>query len=114
MKVRFKSHWFAPGGDMMKDGRHFAGRLYRKGVHEIPEMYRDKLPSPPGAVILDDDYVEPAKPKEPETLAEYDHGVYEAAELQRIEDEANKTIEENKIASEPKKRGRGRPRKNQS
>lgn len=116
MKVRFKSKWFAPGGDVMKDGRHFVGRLYRKGVHEVPDIYRDKLPSPPDAEILDDNYVEMPAPAKEETLADYDLGVYETGELQKLEDEANKTIEENKIAAKetPQKRGRGRPRKNQS
>ncbi len=49
MKVRFQNNFHVPG---------FSRRRFVKGICDVPESMRDHLPST--AVILGDDYVEPA------------------------------------------------------
>lgn len=97
MLVNFKESYFAPTRPYkMADGRTFRGVFYEKGVQQCPN---DML-LPPGAVIVDKDYVPPATPNRGPgyiNLAESN-----ALDYQRIM---------NEVQHIPEKRKRGRPRK---
>ena len=72
MRVDFKFPWFAPGGDIVKDKRPFKGRLFRRGVQNVPEELRDILPK--SARIMDENTTKKvlsAKPELPR-LADFD------------------------------------------
>ncbi len=121
MRVILKRNWFAPGG-----------RRFRKGISastsvEIPDHLEKNLPS--DAKVVDEDYVEPKAPREPDTLSEAaalygadpDRAAGEAAE--KVKDLAEQELSAQALQAElateaaddepkvPGKRGPGRPRK---
>jgi hypothetical protein len=46
MLVEFKTPWFAPSENIVKDKiQHISGRRYKAGVHEIDDDMKDFLPN---------------------------------------------------------------------
>ena len=61
MIVRFEHPWFAPTEVHHRDAiQSTSGKLYKKGVQEIPDELRDKLPST-ATILQDIPQVEPEK-----------------------------------------------------
>jgi hypothetical protein len=70
MLVKLKNSWFASTPRVtLNPVFSTVGRRYKAGVHEMPEEYRDILPST--AVVLDEPPVEEVKP-EPVSLKDFD------------------------------------------
>lgn len=84
MKVRLKNAWFAPTDKVHLNAvQSTVGRLYKSGVHPMPDSYRDILPST--AEVLDESYVEPTPEAQPEqTLKDFDHIRQSAEEWNKI------------------------------
>ena len=81
MKVLFKRTWLNP-----QDSR------VRKGLQEVPDKWRDKLPS--DAKIVDDNYEAPEPEAGPDTLREVDAARAVTDAEGKIRDEANVLIAE--------------------
>ena len=99
MLVDLKNNWFAPGGDVIKNGRPFSGVRFRKGEQEIPEEYRKDIKAlvkKGKAKILDEESVPVEKKptrRQEDTLAHYDSYRKAADEEIRVRKEMS---EENK------------------
>lgn len=53
MKIKLKNRWFAPTRVKRRNKiQRSAGRLYKPGIHIVPDNLRDSLPT--SAVVLDD------------------------------------------------------------
>ena len=53
MKVKFKQKWFCADAPFDSYGRVFIGRLFRRGVHELPDHMLDDLPKKPNGKLVD-------------------------------------------------------------
>lgn len=98
MLVKFKTTWFAPGGEYVKEGRIFSGQRYKKGVtYDLPDELVSCLPSDALIEVLDKGYVrpEPAVQKEM-TLSDYDTSRKAAGDEIRLRKELSEEDKEKK------------------
>lgn len=76
MLVELKNTWFAPGGEIVKNGRPFSGVRYKQGEQEIPEYLKKdvmELVKKGMAKILDKNHLPPEPVvKKNDTLSDYD------------------------------------------
>lgn len=75
MKVKLKQKWFIRDIPYDSYGRVFIGRLYRKGIHDMPADMYDKLPrNKDGSLVawieIMDGAPEEKVEKQPTTLSE--------------------------------------------
>ncbi len=92
MLVEFKHAWFSPTDEITKDKiQKISGTLYKKGVHEIPENLRERLPK--SAKILEKK-PEVVVEKESNDLKDYDTERSAADHFVKIAEEAEKTLTE--------------------
>lgn len=98
MKVRLINNWFVNSvSHSTADKRVFSGRLYKRGVHVIPDELKGKLPKSAEIIEDVDDYEAPVVEedvKEEASLRDFD-------EERTAQDEVEATV----------KRKVGRPRK---
>ena len=108
MRVKFEEAWFAPTVEVQNEGKlnRASGTRYKKGIHEIPEMYRHILPK--RAKILDDKSVDLPAPSAVlgETLRDFDDLRLGSEMVSEIKEKAEATADAVVF-----KRGPGRPRK---
>ena len=53
MKVKFLQKWFCKDAPYDSHGRVFIGRLYRKGIHDLPDFMYEDLPKKPDGELVD-------------------------------------------------------------
>ena len=101
MKVTLTKTWFAPGFHKKLDKiRSISGKRYRKGTHDMPDEYREFLPTK-GVTIHDDDYVPPApEPEAPFNPSSVDLGQATSDQINAAHEQAQKTTDRDRALRE--------------
>ena len=97
MLVDFKNPWFAPSLKVMKDKiQSISGQRFKKGVQEVDEALRDKLPK--SAKVLSKAPIEEKKEPESTDLKDYDQSRLDSDRTVELLEDAEKQYDDNKKA----------------